>query len=172
MNYDDYVDAPVFDKVGNKVGSVDAFYYTDDETKPVWATVKSGLFGLSKHFIPLDDVTADENGLTLQTVTEDVVKHAPAIEDDDATSDEDDARLRNYYHYETQRENGVDSVDHDTEPMPNVGMSENYQPDKSNADTQESTTTTPRSLHRYVVKDGGGRVWDVKEVTAENSDDA
>ena len=165
MNYDDYIDAPVFDKNGCKIGSVDAFYYTDDATKPVWATVKSGLFGLSKHFIPLDDVTADDDGLTLQTVTGDVVKNAPSIEGDDETTDEDDARLRNYYHYENQRENGVDSVDHDAEPMPNVALSEDNPFEPSAEDNNdESSQPTRRALHRYLVKEGSSRVWDVKEV--------
>lgn len=171
MNYDDYIDAPVYDKDNNKIGSVAAFYYTEDKHTPVWATVKSGLFGLKKHFIPLNDATTTDEGIKLTTLTEDIVKNAPSIEDDDETSDTDDALLRNYYHYETQRENGVDSVEHDSEPMPNVALSEEHTDGESQPDYAESEsepTITRHGLHRYIVREGG-RVWDVRDVTDETS---
>lgn len=168
MNYDDYVDAPVFDQNGEKVGTIADLYYTTDENKPEWATVKSGLFGMSKHFVPLWDTSEDDDGITLNNVTHEMVKNAPSIDDDEETSDEDDARLRNYYKYNSEALNGHEANPADSEPMPNVALSEEHeqetgetgddkymQPDMTGLSAaDEYAHTERRVLHRYVVREG------------------
>lgn len=96
MNYDNYQDAPVFDKDGDKIGTIADMYYTDNQDQPVWATIKSGLFGIRKHFIPLTDVLETTEGLVLHTVDEATVKGAPSIENDDELTEDDAMRLANY----------------------------------------------------------------------------
>ena len=66
MNYDNYVDAPVFDQNGDKIGNISHLYYTVDEHVPEWATVRSGLFGMSKHFVPLWDSHETEDGVVIK----------------------------------------------------------------------------------------------------------
>ena len=164
MNYDNYVDAPVFDQNGDKIGNISHLYYTVDEHVPEWATVRSGLFGMSKHFVPLWDAHETEDGVVINNVTEEMVKNAPSVEDEDETSDEDDARLRNYYKYNDEAINGRQSDPSEAEPMPNVEMSERHQGDETDQDgfDQEQTSAAAperRLLHRYIVQEEGGKKW-------------
>lgn len=191
MNYDDFVDAPVYDKNGEKMGTIADLYYTVDEHKPEWATVKSGLFGMSRHFVPLWDTREDEDGITINNVTHEMVKNAPSINDDDETTDEDDARLTNYYKYNHQAESGVTPDLSNVQPMPNVDIAQRQQ-DQSDAsddtygdselDTPEGTQpaaepvannmhnaignsqTERHVLRRYVAQHPDGSKWATKVV--------
>lgn len=159
MNYENYIDAPVFDQNGEKMGTIADLFYTDNEHQPVWATVKSGLFGMQRHFVPLDDAEETEDGVTIHNVTHEMVKNAPSIDDDDETSDEDDARLRNYYKYNNEAMNGRESDLSDVEPMPNVDIADRHESDTSDSNTQQDTGNTERRLlHRYIVQEGD-RKW-------------
>lgn len=159
MNYDDFVGAPVFDKTGDKMGKIADLYYTDDEKRPIWATVKSGLFGLKKHFVPLTDIDKSEDGFTLRNVTKDMVQNAPSVDDDDETSEADDARLRNYYKYNDEAMNGRE--EEDVEAMPNVELSEKAEEQKQEDEARReeienemdsrSAATEPRLLRKYIV---------------------
>lgn len=174
-NYDDFVGAPVYDRNGEKIGTIADLYYTVDSNRPEWATVKSGFFGLSKHFVPLTDTREDEDGITINNVTHEMVKNAPSIEGDDETTDEDDARLRNYYKYNDQAMTGeVPDLDN-VEPMPNVEMSERNQGDDdvdmtprdtavgSMHDAMGNAETERHVLRRYVAKQSG-KQWDTSVV--------
>lgn len=149
MDFNDYEGAPVFDKDNNKIGSIADMYYTEDENRPVWATVKSGLFGMKKHFVPLEGATLTEEGVTLPNVTEDMVKNAPGIENDDEITDEDDSRLSNYYRYQDESANGRLDAPDASEEMPHVGF------DGEQQETAGSSQPRRYTLHKYVVKKGG-----------------
>lgn len=148
MNYDNYHDAPVFDREGDKVGTIAEMYYTDQSDQPVWATIKSGLFGVRKHFIPLTDAIETKDGIVLPDIDEAMIKDAPSIEHEDELSDDDAVRLSNYYRYQDEKENGREYDTEASEPMPHVEFE---------ANSSDSLPIPPKrqTLHRYIVREGG-----------------
>ncbi|MFD1212495.1 PRC-barrel domain-containing protein, partial [Arthrobacter sp. GCM10027362] len=49
--------ANVIDSEGHKIGSLGELYLDDRTNEPNWATVRTGLFGMSETFVPLDAAT-------------------------------------------------------------------------------------------------------------------
>jgi len=81
---------------GEKIGTVGQVYVDDETGQPSWITVRTGLFGTSESFIPLDNVTLD--GDRVQTDYEkEFVKDAPRVDNDGSLSPEEEDRLYEYY---------------------------------------------------------------------------
>jgi len=81
---------------GEKIGTVGQVYVDDETGQPSWITVRTGLFGTSESFIPLDDVTLD--GDRVRTGFEKAfVKDAPRVDNDGSLSPEEEDRLYEYY---------------------------------------------------------------------------
>ncbi|MGH1548969.1 DUF2382 domain-containing protein [Leifsonia poae] len=90
------VGAKVVDRDGDKIGTVGQVYVDPSTGRPNWASVKTGLFGTSESFVPLDD--AVEEGDSLRVPFEKaVVKDAPRIEDDAELSPDEEDQLYAYY---------------------------------------------------------------------------
>lgn len=87
----------VLDSNGAKIGSVGQVYLDDQTQDPSWVTVKTGLFGTSESFAPLQGANINGNDVTIG-YTKDQVKDAPRIESDGDLSPEEENRL--YRHYE------------------------------------------------------------------------
>jgi uncharacterized protein (TIGR02271 family) len=90
------VGAPVHDTDGDKIGTVGQVYVDPDTEKPLWATVKTGLFGTSESFVPLEDATWDRESLVVG-YDKAKVKDAPRVESDGALSEEEEDSLYAYY---------------------------------------------------------------------------
>jgi uncharacterized protein (TIGR02271 family) len=90
------VGATVHDTSGDKVGTVGQVYVDPDTNKPLWATVKTGLFGTSESFVPLEDASWDRETLTVR-YDKAKVKDAPRVDADGALSEEEEDAL--YAHY-------------------------------------------------------------------------
>lgn len=86
----------VLDSNGSKIGSVGQVYLDDQTQDPSWVTVKTGLFGTSESFAPLQGANLNGNDVTIP-YTKDQVKDAPRIESDGDLSPEEEDRL--YRHY-------------------------------------------------------------------------
>uniref|UniRef100_UPI00047CDCCC PRC-barrel domain-containing protein n=1 Tax=Arthrobacter sp. H41 TaxID=1312978 RepID=UPI00047CDCCC len=86
----------VLDSQGNKIGAVGQIYLDDQTGDPSWVTVKTGLFGTSESFVPLEGVNVDGNDVTVR-YTKDQVKDAPRTEADGSLSPEEEEQL--YRHY-------------------------------------------------------------------------
>ncbi|WP_104182335.1 YsnF/AvaK domain-containing protein [Arthrobacter sp. B0490] len=86
----------VLDSHGSKIGSIGQVYLDDQTQDPSWVTVKTGLFGTSESFAPLQGANVNGNDVTIG-YTKDQVKDAPRIESDGALSPEEEDRL--YRHY-------------------------------------------------------------------------
>jgi uncharacterized protein (TIGR02271 family) len=86
----------VLDSHGAKIGSVGQVYLDDQTQDPSWVTVKTGLFGTSESFAPLQGANVNGNDVTIG-YTKDQVKDAPRIESDGELSPEEEDRL--YRHY-------------------------------------------------------------------------
>jgi len=92
---------------GEKIGGVGQIYLDDSTGEPSWVTVKTGLFGTSESFVPLQgaDVQGDDIVVSYDKAT---VKDAPRVADDGSISPEEEDQLYAYYNVGS----GV-SADHD-----------------------------------------------------------
>jgi uncharacterized protein (TIGR02271 family) len=86
----------VYDAEGSKLGTIGSIYKSDATGAPEWVTVKTGLFGTKESFVPLNGAEADDKGLHV-TVSKDIVRDAPRIDEDGHLSDAETAAL--YRHY-------------------------------------------------------------------------
>lgn len=88
--------ATVYDKDGDKVGSLSQIYLDDATSEPSWATVNTGLFGMSESFVPLEGASARGEDLHIG-YTSDQIKDAPSIDEDHHLEPADEDRLYEYY---------------------------------------------------------------------------
>ncbi|RJT96521.1 DUF2382 domain-containing protein [Arthrobacter frigidicola] len=86
----------VVDAQGTKIGSIGQIYVDDHTGEPNWVTAKTGLFGTSESFVPLQGAKADGSDVQVR-YSKDQVKGAPRIEVDGALNpDEEDTLYRHY----------------------------------------------------------------------------
>lgn len=88
--------ATVYDKTGEKVGSLSQIYLDDATGQPSWATVNTGLFGMSESFVPLEGATTRDEDLHVG-YTKDQIKDAPGIDEEHHLEPGDEDRLYEYY---------------------------------------------------------------------------
>lgn len=69
----------VVDSAGARIGSVEQVFLNNDSGDPAFVTVRTGFFGLSESFAPLDGATVEESVITL-AVTKDLVAKAPRMD--------------------------------------------------------------------------------------------
>ncbi|GAA1974320.1 PRC-barrel domain-containing protein [Microbacterium pumilum] len=90
------IGADVTDVDGKNIGSVGQIFVNPTTGTPTWATVKSGLFGTSQSFVPLE--RADEVGGDLHLpFTKDAVRDSPRTATDGELSEDDADKLLVYY---------------------------------------------------------------------------
>jgi uncharacterized protein (TIGR02271 family) len=95
-NIDSLIGANVVDTEGRKVGTVGQVYLDSATNQPSWVTVKTGLFGTSESFAPLD--SADWTGNELRIgFDKNFVKDAPRIDTDGSLESADEDALYRYY---------------------------------------------------------------------------
>jgi uncharacterized protein (TIGR02271 family) len=81
---------------GDKIGSIKQIYVDDSTGEPSWVTVRTGLFGMSESFVPLEGAT--DNGKDIMVnYDKDTVKDAPRIDADRQLSPDEEEIL--YAHY-------------------------------------------------------------------------
>lgn len=114
----------------DKIGTVGQVYVDPDGT-PVWATVKTGLFGNSESFVPLNDATFDGKALQV-TYTKDRVKDAPRVADDGELNEDETGKLYDYYGF--GQGTGSGSTDTGTTGSDTTGQSE-YDPNGYDGET-------------------------------------
>jgi uncharacterized protein (TIGR02271 family) len=81
---------------GEKVGKIDDIYLDRQSGEPEWAAVKTGLFGTSLSFVPIEGATASGDDVRLQ-YDKATVKDAPKVEADGELSPEEERRLYDHY---------------------------------------------------------------------------
>jgi sporulation protein YlmC with PRC-barrel domain len=90
------IGSDVIDQDGDKIGTVGHLFVDPSTGQPNWITVKSGFFGMSHVFVPLDD--ADVEGESIRVpYAKDFVKDAPHVDTDGPLSPEDEQQLHDYY---------------------------------------------------------------------------
>lgn len=74
----DLIGTPVFDRDGDRIGTVGNVYVDDATEQPEWITVRMGLLGTKETFVPLDGASADRERLDVG-VSRSSVRGAPRI---------------------------------------------------------------------------------------------
>ncbi|MEJ5868607.1 PRC and DUF2382 domain-containing protein [Pseudokineococcus sp. 5B2Z-1] len=89
-------DATVVSEADGKIGRVGTVYLDDDTQQPSWVTVKTGMFGSSESFVPLDaaELSGDEVRVSY---SKDQVKDAPRMDTDSELSPAEEDELYRYY---------------------------------------------------------------------------
>ncbi|MFJ5692905.1 PRC and DUF2382 domain-containing protein [Arthrobacter sp. NPDC093125] len=81
---------------GDKIGSVGQVYADDADGQPTWVTVKTGLFGTSESFIPLQGARLEGDDIVVP-YTKDQVKDAPRVDTDGHLEPTEEDRLYDHY---------------------------------------------------------------------------
>ena len=90
--------ATVFDRDGDKIGSLGQVYLDTATNQPSWASVNTGLFGLKESLVPISDAAATADGIRVP-YDKQTVKDAPNVDvsHDEPLMPDDVTRL--YQHY-------------------------------------------------------------------------
>jgi uncharacterized protein (TIGR02271 family) len=81
---------------GDKIGSVGQVYADDADGQPTWVTVKTGLFGTSESFVPLQGARLDGDDIVVP-YTKDQVKDAPRVDTNGHLEPSEEDRLYDHY---------------------------------------------------------------------------
>jgi stress response protein YsnF len=87
--------ATVIDRDGEKLGTLKELYLDQDD-RPAWAAVETGLFGMRQSFVPLEGATAMDNQVRVP-FTKDHVKDAPNIDPETQLTEDEEDRLHDHY---------------------------------------------------------------------------
>ena len=82
---------------GEKIGSIGQVYLDDQTGEPSWVTAKTGLFGTSESFVPLQGADVEGHDVHVP-YSKHQVKDAPRVESDGNLSPEEEDSL--YRHYQ------------------------------------------------------------------------
>lgn len=82
---------------GHKIGSLGQVYADDDNGQPTWVTARTGFFGTSESFIPLEGARVDGADIVVP-YSKDQVKDAPRVEAEGHLDPAEEDRL--YEHYQ------------------------------------------------------------------------
>lgn len=155
QNLQSLIGATVIDSDGDKIGTVGQIYLDVDTDAPKWASVNTGLFGMSESFVPVDQ--ADESGDGIRVPYQKAfVKDAPRVDVDGSLSEADEAELYRYYgtgdvdYGATDRADGIDTTSgHDTSgPTTDDAMTRSEE--RLRVGTEKVQTGRAR-LRKYVV---------------------
>jgi uncharacterized protein (TIGR02271 family) len=81
---------------GEKIGSIGQVYADDDNGQPTWVTVKTGLFGMSESFVPLEGARTEGDNIVVP-YSKDQVKDAPRVDTDGHLEPSEEDRLFEHY---------------------------------------------------------------------------
>jgi uncharacterized protein (TIGR02271 family) len=85
-----------YSTAGDKIGSIGQVYLDNASGEPAWVTVKTGFFGSSESFVPLEQAELTDDGVRVP-YDKDRVKGAPNIETDRELSEQEENQLYSYY---------------------------------------------------------------------------
>ncbi|HEU4668102.1 MAG TPA: PRC and DUF2382 domain-containing protein [Arthrobacter sp.] len=167
---------------GEKIGSIGQLYADDDTGEPTWVTVKTGLFGTSQSFVPVEGAHSQGDDLVVP-YSKEHVKDAPRVDVDGHLTPEEEDRLYTYYDrgartYSESR-NDVDlQGDADLNAgTPTAGVDRDFDRDTSRGTvghdtsgptTDDAMTRSEERLHVGTERETAGRARLRKYVTTEN----
>jgi uncharacterized protein (TIGR02271 family) len=148
---------------GEKIGAVGQVYLDDETGRPEWVTAKTGLFGTSETFIPLQDATVAGDDVQVP-YSKDKVKDAPRIDAEGHLNPDEEAELYRYYSLDfggTGTDTGV-ATGGRTNERGTVGH------DTSGPTTDDAMTRSEERLHVGTERQETGRARLRKYVVTEN----
>jgi uncharacterized protein (TIGR02271 family) len=89
-------DGNILSTSGDKIGSIGQIYADDDNGQPTWVTARTGLFGTSESFVPLEGARIDGDNIVVP-YTKDQVKDAPRVDTDGHLEPSEEERLYDHY---------------------------------------------------------------------------
>jgi uncharacterized protein (TIGR02271 family) len=89
-------DGNVVTRDGDKIGRIGQIYLDDNTGEPEWVTVKTGLFGTSESFVPLDGATLSGGDVAVK-YDKATIKDAPRVDADGSITPEEEDALYSYY---------------------------------------------------------------------------
>jgi uncharacterized protein (TIGR02271 family) len=87
---------------GEKIGSIGQVFVDNEDGQPNWVTVRTGLFGISESFVPLQGARTEGNDIVVP-YSKNQVKEAPRIDADQALEPAEEDRLYQHYRIESGR---------------------------------------------------------------------
>ena len=93
---DGITDGNVVSTNGDKIGGIGQIYLDDNSGEPNWVTVKTGLFGTSESFVPLDGADLRGGDIVVK-YDKATIKDAPRVDADGSISPEEEDALYSYY---------------------------------------------------------------------------
>jgi uncharacterized protein (TIGR02271 family) len=157
-NVNDLIGATVYGDSDNKIGSVGQVYVDPDTQAPLWITVKTGLFGNSESFVPVEAASFDGDSVRVP-YEKSFVKDAPRMSDDGTLSEEEENSLYAYYGNSGSTTTGSDTDR--TAGDSTVGY------DTSGPTTDDAMTRSEERLHVGTEKVQTGRARLRKHVVTE-----
>lgn len=139
----------VYDKSGEKVGTIDAVYLDEATGRPDWLAINTGLFGMKTNFAPAHDAVAERDDAVRIPYDKDRVKDAPGVDPDGRLSTEEERELFAYY-----------GADYDAEPVERESRFERGGDD--------AMTRSEEELHVGTERGEAGRARLRKHVVTEN----
>ena len=121
---------------GGKIGSIGQIYLDDATGRPSWITAKTGLFGTSESFVPLENASVQGNDVAV-SYDKDKVKDAPRVDPDGSLSPEEEDRLYEYYGLGS----GTSTTDYDSTSGTDSGIAAGYVENASDANYTETVGT-------------------------------
>lgn len=160
---------------GDKIGSIGQVYADDESGQPTWVTVKTGLFGTSETFVPLDAARVEGSDLVVP-YTKDQVKDAPRVDTDGHLDPAEEDRL--YEHYQlggtrtySDATRGTDADLAPTGPAATYDTADTHGGvgrDTSGPTTDDAMTRSEERVNIGKEREATGRVRLRKYVTTEN----
>jgi uncharacterized protein (TIGR02271 family) len=92
----DQANGNVVTAAGDKIGGIGQIYVDDTTGEPTWVTAKTGLFGTSESFVPLEGASIQGSNIQV-SYDKAKVKDAPRVDADGALSPEEEETLYSYY---------------------------------------------------------------------------
>lgn len=89
-------DGNILSTDGGKIGSIGQIYADDDNGQPTWVTARTGLFGTSESFVPLEGARVDGDNIVVP-YTKEQVKDAPRVDTDGHLEPSEEERLYDHY---------------------------------------------------------------------------
>jgi len=119
----------VVDRDGEKIGTLKELYLDQDD-RPAWAAVNTGLFGLRHTFVPLDQATVIDDQVQVPFAKA-RVRDAPNIDPDAQLTDDEERRLYDHYGLEADEDAPDDgpAPDDDRVPPPAAARQDDHDGD-------------------------------------------
>lgn len=147
-----------------KIGTVGQVY-VDEAQRPTWVTVRTGLFGTSESFAPIEDASFDD-GVLHVTHDKAFVKDAPRVEADGELDPADEQSLYAYYGIAGGSDQGAPAgaplYDQDADDHATQGH------DTSGPTTDDAMTRSEERLHVGTERIEAGRARLRKHVVTEH----